>query len=99
MATKSGRTQFAPTVLFDRIHKLCRGIQHIFNKDAVACRWVVDEDMGHRADELAVLDNGTAAHADVKYGTNKFCVFLRFYAFLQVKGRLLHIATAILNLT
>ena len=33
--------------------------------------------MSHRADELAVLDDGAARHADVKAGTKEFCVFLQ----------------------
>jgi hypothetical protein len=33
--------------------------------------------MGHGANQFAVLDDGTAAHADVKLGTKEFCVFLR----------------------
>ena len=43
-----------PTVPF---HFLCRGVQHIFDKDAVAGGRVVDEDMGHRADQFAVLND------------------------------------------
>ena len=57
--------------------KLCRRIQHVFDEDAVAGGGVVDEDVSDGADELAVLDNGTAAHADVKCGTKEFCVFLQ----------------------
>ena len=45
---------------------LCRGIEHVFDEDTVAGGGIVDEDMGDGADQLAVLDNGTAAHADVK---------------------------------
>ena len=37
----------------------CR-IQHIFNKDPVTLGWIVDEDMGHGADEFAVLNDGAA---------------------------------------
>ena len=36
--------------------------EHIVNKDAVAGGRVVDHDVGHGSDELAVLDDGTAAH-------------------------------------
>ena len=35
----------------------CR-IRHIFDKDLVAHGRVVDEDMGHGADEFAILDDG-----------------------------------------
>ena len=43
----------------------CR-FQHIFDEDSVAGGGVIDQHMGHGADELAVLDNGAARHADVK---------------------------------
>ena len=39
-----------------------RRFQHIFNKDAIARRGLVDQRMGHGADEFAVLQNGTAGH-------------------------------------
>ena len=45
---------------------LCHRIQHIFNKDAVAHGGIVHQHVGHSTDEFAVLDNGTAGHADVK---------------------------------
>ena len=44
---------------------LCR-IQHIFDKNAIAHGGIVDKDMGHGTDQLPVLDNRTATHADVK---------------------------------
>ena len=50
----------------DIIRPLSRCIQHILNKDAVACRGIIHQHMGYGADELTVLDDGTAAHADVK---------------------------------
>ena len=34
--------------------------------------WVVNEDVGHRADEFAVLDNGAARHECVKVDTTHF---------------------------
>ena len=37
--------------------------QHILHKDAVAHGGVADEDVGDRAHDLAVLNNGGAAHA------------------------------------
>ena len=45
---------------------LRRSVKHIFNKDSIPHCWIIDQNMGDGADELAVLDNGTAAHADVK---------------------------------
>ena len=70
-------------VLFLFVGAICdrplgRGIQHIFDEDAVAGCGVVHKNMGDGADELAVLDNGTAGHFCVKYGTKEFCVFLLF---------------------
>ncbi len=69
---KSGRLIAAPTLeLWDSVvgAAICRplcSIKHVFDKNAVAHCGVVYEDMGHCADELAVLDNGAAGHADVK---------------------------------
>ena len=37
-------------------------IQHIFNKDAVARGGVINKHMGDRPHQLAVLDDGAAAH-------------------------------------
>ena len=45
---------------------LCRGVQHVFDEDAIAGGGVVDEDVGDGADEFAVLNDGTAGHTDVK---------------------------------
>ena len=45
---------------------LCCCVQHVLNKNAVACGGVVHKDMGHGAHQFAVLDNRTAGHADVK---------------------------------
>ena len=33
-----------------------RGIQHIFNENAVPLGWIVDENVRNRSDELAVLN-------------------------------------------
>ena len=73
--------------------------QHVFNEDAVAHGRVVHQHMGHSAHQFAVLNDGTAGHADVKCGTKEFCIFLRFYAHFGVKGRFLHTSSAILKLT
>ena len=40
--------------------------QHVFDEDAVAAGGVAHQNVGHRADELSVLENGASAHADVK---------------------------------
>ena len=45
---------------------LCCRVQHILNKDAISGGGVVHKDMGDGADELAVLNDRTATHADVK---------------------------------
>ena len=52
-------------------HLSCR-IQHILYKNSVAHGWVIDEDMGHRADEFAVLDDRGAGHECVKVDTTRF---------------------------
>ena len=38
----------------------------VFDEDAISGSWVIYKDMRHRSDELAVLNDGTAGHADVK---------------------------------
>lgn len=38
-------------------------LQHVFNKDSVSSGAVLDEDVGDCADDLAVLDDGAAAHS------------------------------------
>ena len=43
-----------------------RRIQHIFNEDPIPRIRAVYKHMGHSAHQFAVLDDGTAAHADVK---------------------------------
>ena len=45
---------------------LCSGVQHVFDENAVTHGGVIHKHMGHGADELAVLDDGAAGHADVK---------------------------------
>ena len=57
---------------------LCCCVQHIFDENAVTRGGVVDQHVGDGADEVTVLDDRRAGHADVKYGTKEFCVFLRF---------------------
>ena len=42
-------------------HRHLRGVEYIFNENAVARGQIVDEHVGHRADKLSVLDNGRAA--------------------------------------
>ena len=37
--------------------------QHIFYKDSVASGWVIHQHMGHRAHQLPILNDRTAAHA------------------------------------
>ena len=44
-------------------HGYLRGIEHIFNKYPVSRGGVVDQNVRDRADELAVLNDGRAAHA------------------------------------
>jgi gamma-glutamyl:cysteine ligase YbdK (ATP-grasp superfamily) len=47
---------FAPVILLS-----CR-IQHILYKNSVSPRRVSHQHMSHRANQLSVLDDGTAAH-------------------------------------
>ena len=42
---------------------LSRRIQHIFDEDPVAFGGFVDKNVGDGADDLAVLQNGAAAHS------------------------------------
>ena len=44
-------------------------VQHIFGEDIVVGGGVVDQHVGHRADELAVLDNRRAGHECLSLGT------------------------------
>ena len=46
--------------------------KHILNKDAVATGGVVHQNVGHGADELAVLENGAAAHECVNIGPTMY---------------------------
>ena len=41
---------------------LSRRIQHVLYKNPVTPCWVIDQDVGDGADQVAVLDNGTSAH-------------------------------------
>lgn len=38
-------------------------VQHILDEDSVFRGRVIDQNIGHRADELAVLDDGASRHA------------------------------------
>ena len=51
---------------------LCSCVYHVFDEDAVAGGGVVDENMGNRADQLAILDDGAAAHQCVNIGPTFF---------------------------
>ena len=45
---------------------LSRRFQHILYKYPIPSRRIVYKDMSHRTNQIAVLDDGTAGHADVK---------------------------------
>ena len=47
-------------------------IQHILNENAVASGGIVDQHVGDRSDELAVLNDGRARHECVQVGTTHF---------------------------
>ena len=63
---------FSPSVTASPCHlphqreALGRRVQHIFNEDTVTHCGIVDQNVGHSADEFAVLDDGTAGHFCVK---------------------------------
>ena len=44
-------------------------IQHILNENSISHCRIIDEDVGDRADNLAVLNNRRAAHEGVQVGT------------------------------
>ena len=46
--------------------------QHIFNKNPVPLGRIIDHYVRHRADELAVLDDGRSAHECGQEGTTVF---------------------------
>lgn len=41
---------------------LSRRVQHVLNKNSIAFRRVIDQDMGDGADEFSVLDDRATAH-------------------------------------
>ena len=49
----------------------CR-FQHVFDKDPVPSGRIIDQNVGHGAHQLAVLNNWTAAHECVKQDTTRF---------------------------
>ena len=58
-----GATIGRPRAFDERPYKLdlrclCYIGKHILNKDTISRGGIADEDVGHRAHELAVLDNG-----------------------------------------
>ena len=65
------------------------GVQHIFNEDTVAPCRIIHKHMGHGTHQFAILNNRATAHADVKYETKEFCVFLRFLCVFEGKRQVL----------
>ena len=51
------------------------GIQHIFDEDPVPRGGIIYQNMGHSADELAVLEDRGAGHECVKCRTKLFSIF------------------------
>ena len=51
-----------PFVLCRRLQRACHIRQHIFNKDPVPDSRIIYHNVRHRADELAVLNDGAARH-------------------------------------
>ena len=54
---------------------LSRRVQHILNKNPIALRWVIHENVGYRPHEFSILDDGTATHECVKCRTKLFSIF------------------------
>ena len=52
-----------------------RRVKHIFNENCITFCRVVDEDVSYRADELSILNYGTARHDCCQWGTTFFLVF------------------------
>ena len=48
--------------ILQHAHVLCCCVPHVFNKNAISGGGVVDEDMGHGANEAAILNNRRAEH-------------------------------------
>ena len=53
-------------------HGQLHGGEHIFDENSVSRGGIVDEDVRHRADELAVLNDGRAAQVCGQVGTTVF---------------------------
>ena len=53
-------------------HGHLRGVEHIFNENSVPRGGIVDQHVGDRPDELAVLNDGRAAQECVQVGTTVF---------------------------
>ena len=41
-------------------------LQHILDENTISSLWIIYQNVGNGADQFPVLDDGTAAHADVK---------------------------------
>ena len=59
----------------DGMFFLCRCVQHVFDENAIAGGGVVHKNMGDRANELAVLDDGAAGHECVNIGSTLFTFY------------------------
>ena len=59
-------------------NRLSRRFQHILDKNTIAPSGFVHQNVGDGADELAVLDDRTAAHEGLSLGTTVFIIPQRF---------------------
>ena len=75
-----------PNVGADIIRPLGCSVQHIFYEDAVTRCGVIHKDVGHGADEFALLDDGAAGHARVNIGPTHFLYYLFSKLSLKLKG-------------
>ena len=73
---RQSQTDFRNEIAFWFLcRQLARLIQHIFNKYTVSRFRIVDEDVCHRADQLAVLDDRAARHECGQVRTTNFVSF------------------------
>ena len=52
-------------------------LQHILNKNPIPLPGILHQHMGHRPDELPVLDDGAAAHECVKERTTNYDILFQ----------------------
>ena len=62
-----------PASPFVAFFHLCPcGIEHILDENTIPFGWLVDQDVGHSAHQLPVLEDGRSAHECFSLGTTFF---------------------------